>query len=440
MMPHKIHDEPELFAFVIGYRIRQRRIELHLSQQQLAHGIGSQSLISLIESGRQLPLPDILQLLAKRLEDTTLSSYADAMQSGSLDTLETGGANDEALLAALRAHRGRWQPVHEAVALELCDHYYNNKIFEILSEICQLIVENSKDPRVKSLGAFYLGSIYLHQFNYLQAEKWLTDAEMSSALLEPLFSARLHYNLAYTYSALDVQVLGLWYIRRAISTFRELQDYPMQAYALGLLGLIEHRMQRDTLAKQSLALARDLMERWQLPIESLSRILSTTATVHIGLGEIDEGQRMAEKTLELTENTTDSPSRCVALQCLANIHFRYGEEIVGLRCLERAISVAQGYGDDSILAELYLLAAGHYTTPVLQIRAANHALEAAMRGGLPVLEALAAEYVAKLKIATGNLEEGQRAQQRALAAYRRHAQRSSMVGDLLQFVSYEETS
>lgn len=438
-MPHKINEDPELLAFVIGYRIRQRRIDIGLSQQQLAHGIGSQSLISLIESGRQLPLPDVLHLLALRLTDETLDSYASAMESGGIYSLDLTVANDEALLTALRAHRGRWQPVHEAIALELCDHYYTNTIFEILTEICQLIVENSKDPRVKGPASFYLGSINLHQFNYLQAEKWLTDAEQSCTLFEPLLAARLQYNLAYTYSALDVQVLALWYIKRAIGTFRDLEDYPMQAYALGLLGLIEHRMQRDTLAKHSLALARDIMERWQTPIESLSRILSTTATVHLGLGEIEAGRQLAEETLELTEQTSDAPSRCVALQCLANIYFQSDEEVTGLRYLERAISEGQRYGDDSILAELYLLAAEHYATSVLRVRAANNALEAAIRGGLSVLEALASEYLANLMFAMGDAEEGQRAQKRALAAYRRHAQRSSMVGELLQFVSYEET-
>ena len=63
---------------VVGRRLRDRRVELGMSQERLAEGIVSVSYVSLIEAGRRTPEPDVLDRLAQRLDCS-----ADYLRTGS---------------------------------------------------------------------------------------------------------------------------------------------------------------------------------------------------------------------------------------------------------------------------------------------------------------------------------------------------------------------
>ncbi len=75
----------------LGYRIRMTRIRKGLSQAQLALPELSDSYISLIESGKRTPTPDVLRLLARKLGCSTsylLSGIDEAAQDKIRTTLD----------------------------------------------------------------------------------------------------------------------------------------------------------------------------------------------------------------------------------------------------------------------------------------------------------------------------------------------------------------
>lgn len=61
---------------LLATRMRERRLELHLSQSELAQGLCEQAKISRIEQGKYVPNSDLLHLLAQRL-DVTLDYFYD---------------------------------------------------------------------------------------------------------------------------------------------------------------------------------------------------------------------------------------------------------------------------------------------------------------------------------------------------------------------------
>lgn len=75
-MVHEPTDEPVWTG--VGARIRQQRMELGLTQQELAHRTGvSKSMISQIENGRSYPSISTLYLIG-----STLDACFDELMSG----------------------------------------------------------------------------------------------------------------------------------------------------------------------------------------------------------------------------------------------------------------------------------------------------------------------------------------------------------------------
>ncbi|WP_067934754.1 helix-turn-helix domain-containing protein [Alicyclobacillus kakegawensis] len=414
----------ELLAFVIGHRIRSLRQRRRLSQADLAHGISSQSLISLCESGRQLPLPDMLQLIAERLEDKTLAEYASALATGDLSFSRTITGNRELLLEALTSLRGHWQNVHEQVATELCQHYYTTKDFDIVHQIGRMILDHAQDPRTQAAACFYSGSSFLFTHDYEEAERWLVMAEQHLADADSPLRPKLLYNLGYTYTQLDNPVMALWYAHQAAECFQAQQDLPSYAKAVGLLGVIQVRAKRPEDGVKSLRLAYDVLIRWESERADRARIACSLAAACLEQGQLEEAKTWAEEALAGAEAADDDLCACLTLRNLALWCHRQGDFAQGLRFLHRALAIARAHRLHKTTAELLLLRAETECDGAKKLADARQAFEAALNAHDHVLIALSAEAVANLLEGTGGSPatdaayEVQQYRKLALAHYR----------------------
>ncbi|MFD1675486.1 helix-turn-helix domain-containing protein [Alicyclobacillus fodiniaquatilis] len=435
--------ERELLSLVIGHRVREKRKKYNLSQNDLANGVGSQSMISLIESGRQLPLPDILRVLAERLNDPVLQHYAEHLENNTLTDFDVSEHNQDDLLDILLNHKGRWHPAHERIASQLCHHYYYTRNFEKAEKLCKIVILHVQSAVIKAETYYYLGSCLLQQMKFEEAETWLRKSEaLADELTEP-FKGKLYYNLSYTYTYLDIQVLALWYASQSVDTFHRLNDFPKQGKALGLLGVIQTRLGRVEEAKQSLVTSYDIVSRWGFFDKGdQSRILITLAETCSLLGQQDEAYQYAQEAMKSMDESDHLGNadiyRLHGLFALKNDDIKTALDFV-LKGLEAARAVNEPHS----LTQLYLLYIEMTDDIHEKIQAARNAFELTANTNYHILHALAAECLANLIARSPEpKEDAAQYTQAALDAYRTYVHKNSMFTHLIEnlpvYDSYSE--
>lgn len=390
--------ERELVSLMIGYRIRSSRRSKALSQGELAQGIGSQSMISLLESGRQLPLPDVLLLIAERLADELLVRYAALLEAGAWSLSDFTSSNQDILLEVLLAHRGKWQDVHAKLAVELCTVFYDNRIFRKVSEICLLILNHSNDGNYRTQALFYLGSTELFLHHYEEAMHWLLEAEKRQQTLDDRLRSRLAYNLGYAYTMLEHYGLGMWYAKVAVDEFQRTHEYARHAKALGLLGVIQCRLGHYGEAKDTLTVASELFDKWEIRGPDRARIDISLADVHESLGQYDAAEDWCQRAIQSSQLAPDYVTLSAAYRIRAIVlRHRLADHATVQEAIESAITAAKRSADGRSLSHCHLLAAEILVTHDEKLTAARAAYDEAVMASCAILRALAAELIANLE-------------------------------------------
>lgn len=423
--------ERELFCLVIGHRVRTQRKSKRMSQNDLASGVGSQSMISLIESGRQLPPSDVLRFLANRLQDSVLQSYAENLERNNLNEFSVSAQNEDDLMKILLSHRGRWYAAHERIASQLCHHYYDTQNFQLVSYLCKLIIHHIQHGRSLGEAYFFLGSAALNENRFEEAEKWLKKSEESYDHLGDIFRGRLCYNLGYAYTYLDIQVLALWYAAKAVHIFHSLNHFTYHGRALGLLGTIHVRLGRLEEARESLTVALDIVKRWVINWTDRGRVLVSLAEVYTLLGASDLAKQMLEEAQETVDKTDHL---CLAEMNLfeAKIAASEPNHVRTFQFIDDGTKFARLANDPHSLTQLYFLRFSLSQDEHEKLVLAEQAYNVTTNTNHHILHALAAETMASLlseKI--GNGEEVTFYMQKALNSYRAYVHKNSMFTDLI---------
>lgn len=425
--------ERELMSLVTGYQIRRARQQRKLSQAELAKGIGSQSMISLLESGRQFPLPDVLRLVAERLQDETLLSAAELIASGEWSVSGFTSANQALLADILRSHRGQWHDVHVRLALQLCEHAYTDRLFHRVDEICQMILKHSNDEVSQAKANFYQGSARLFSHQYEDALVLLSRAGGDHRLLDEDFCGRLYYNLGYAYTELDVHGVALWYAKLAADTFLHITDYTRHAKSLGLLGTIQSRLGRAEDAMKTLQDAFDMLERWGMSERDCARIAVSLADVCESVGDIDGAEPWCRRAIDLGIQSSDFAPLCAAYQILCLIHLARAEHELAADAVRSAMAIAKQSDDVRQSYYAFLLATGVLHDFEERIHAAETAYAIAGEAGHELEQAVAADCLAALT--AGQDPKGAGAyREAALTHYRGYVLRQSMPSSLFRYL------
>ncbi|WAH37669.1 helix-turn-helix domain-containing protein [Alicyclobacillus dauci] len=426
--------EREFLSLVIGHRVREQRKTRNLSQAELATGVGSQSMISLIESGRQLPLPDVLRVIAVRLEDEVLKSYAESLENNTIADFNVTSHNEEDLKSILVNHRGRWQPAHERIASQLCHHYYYTRHFEQVDELCHLIIHHVHRPGPKAEAYFYLGSSLLYQNRYSEAERWLKQAETLADLLSDQMKGKLNYNLGYAYSYLDIQVLAVWYASQAVDIFHRMNDFVSQGTALALLGAIQTRLGRLEEAKQTLTTSYDIVHRWGFKVADESRVHITLAEVCSLLGDVEEAKHNISLAIDSVDEL-DYLCKAEISRIKVYLAMKQGNLSEARENVKPGIRAALEAHDVHTLAQLYLLHVKLLDDVDEKIAEAKKAFDLTEGQNHHILRALSAECMANiLEQRDGFTEESRIYMQAALDAYRTYVHKNSMFTNLIDNV------
>lgn len=425
--------ERGLFSLVMGYRIRELRKKQNMSQSTLAEGIGSQSMISLLESGRQFPMPDVLTLIAQRLDDETLLHYAKLVSSGEVSWTDFVCSNRELVIEILASQRGRWHDTQLRISLQLCENCYDNKLFRIVREICLLILEHSTSQQGHAQAYFYYGSSYLFTHEYEDAEHWLLKAEQEKNMLDESMRGRLYYNLGYAYSEQDVYGTALWYAKMASDNFRRLNDYLRHAKSQGLLGVVQARMGRLEDASQTLELAYNIMDKWGMSGSDRARVAVSLADVNESLGNLHSAEQWCRRAIELNVDSLDPDSLCAVYQILSLVYLAREEMSKATSAVRRAMDIAKDTSNPRSVSHVYLLAAGILPVRRERIEAASCAYETARESKHLIEQALAADCLAAL-YSRERPSTAQEYQRIAVKSYREHLAQNTMFRSAFRYL------
>lgn len=422
----------DLFAFVLGHRIRNLRINNGLSQQELGLGLGSQSLISLIESGRQLPATDVLTEIGRRLNSEEILEYAKQLNNQEMQSLCLYDGSNDLLYEALIDHQNKWKQIHYDAAISLSDLYYKKRNYKFVDKLTTQVMKHTDDEFIFAKACFYKGSTFLTKNKFTESESWLKKAEKYLDPKETHLKARLMYNLAYLFTQTDNHILALWYAYIAESEFKHLNDIKLTVRTKALIGVVQRRLGRLDEAKKILLDSYELLSRLNDDLETEARIGSSLADLHLMLGEYKECETWCLTSINKGNKVGDLESIYNCYHTLSIIKWKNNDTSGAIQLLEKAIHMAESFHDSKGLAQMYLSASRIYKTPDKKLEAVSRAYDAVRIVASFALKGAVIDRLVDLYSESGKHDKAKKFQLEALDAYRSYALKNSQINNILK--------
>ncbi|HEK9101068.1 helix-turn-helix transcriptional regulator [Bacillus pfraonensis] len=213
----------------IGKQVFYKRLQQKMTQEELCQGICSVSYLSKIENGKIEASEEILQLLCARLE-IAVSDLRDVEE----DVKEK---LDDWLNALVHLDKGQVERIYNELQDEMQQvsdfeiiNYYNllytrylimKRDLPALEEELEKLKKMYKkySPFQKLLYTYSKGLLYSLQYKYKQALEYLLKTE-SMAKEQGYYETGIYYNLALTYSQIEIDHMTLYFANVALEGFR----------------------------------------------------------------------------------------------------------------------------------------------------------------------------------------------------------------------------
>lgn len=213
----------------IGKQVFYKRLQQKMTQEELCQGICSVSYLSKIENGKIEASEEILQLLCARLE-IAVTDLRDVEE-------EVKEKLDEWLNALVHLDKGQVERIYSELQAEMQHvldfeiiNYYNllytrylimKRDLPALEEELEKLKKMYKkySPFQKLLYTYSKGLLYSLQYKYKQALECLLKTE-SMAKEQGYYETGIYYNLALTYSQIEIDHMTLYFANVALEGFR----------------------------------------------------------------------------------------------------------------------------------------------------------------------------------------------------------------------------
>ncbi len=260
---------------MIGDKLRKLRTDKHMTQQELASGICTRSMLSHIEHGDTQPSLDLLEKLCARLgirpadllnDGTQEDEYRDVINQ--LEDLIMYGDFEAAVQYArgiLRVQRVQSNPEMKCECLRLMGVAYNknakyDEALQALKEALDVAAKCSVEVRFKCMNG--LAAVLLNLGQWDESLKILIQAyELSRTLHTPNRNQiYLVYNIAKVYRLLGEQDRALHFLREGLHLSRKTGIFDSAGHLEVQMGLIHLERGQFTKAVESFQRALKLYE------------------------------------------------------------------------------------------------------------------------------------------------------------------------------------
>ncbi|QSO53942.1 hypothetical protein JZ785_09290 [Alicyclobacillus curvatus] len=358
----------------------------------LARGIVGQSMMSQIETGRQIPAYEVLVLLNERLNDELLRRYTQLLTSRVMHMREIPLPDKDDIINILDYNRAHWIAAHFKLAEYLCDMFYENRDFSNLKDMAARILDNAISGDMKALGAYYFGTALLFLGQMEESSEYLLLAEKQLKQLDAKFHGLVFYNLGCVYTQLESYGQAMWYAKLAIEEFQHQADILRYGKAQGLIGTIQSRIGRYHDAEKSFQQSYTVLQKWGAGEADLARVELNLANVLESLDSLPEAQEWCLKALN---RNTDPVTVSSLHMIMTRICFAFGRTEEVMSHYVAACEMADRSGDARTIAMAAVLGTFVHASMPEKIQAARRAYEVT-RDRYPLQHALACEILAEL--------------------------------------------
>ncbi|PFK40648.1 transcriptional regulator [Bacillus cereus] len=213
----------------IGKQVFYKRLQQKMTQEELCQGICSVSYLSKIENGKIEASEEILQLLCARLE-IAVSDLRDVEE-------EVKEKLDEWLNALIHLDKGQVERIYNELQAEMQQvldfeiiNYYNllyTRYLIMKRDLPALEAELDKlkkmykkySPFQKLLYTYSRGILYCLQYKWKDGLDYLLETEVM-AKEQGYHETGIYYNIALTYTHLEIHHLALHFANVALDGFR----------------------------------------------------------------------------------------------------------------------------------------------------------------------------------------------------------------------------
>lgn len=420
-MPNLEVKSKDIAAIIIGCEIQTCRRSLGMSQTQLAHGVCSQSLLSLIEHGLQLPMPDILKSLAYTLKSDVLLKFADKLEEDNLVLDLSSPELIERLTYFFLNFDFKWTSSHEELALYLCEYSYEHGDLDLSKKLSGAIIKSKvKLPNSAYAKAhFFLGSALIRELNFQEGIEALESVLDKLEYMNPDFRGKLLYNLAYAYGEKDIQSIALSHSLKAAEIFRRNDLYNFYGRTLAQLGVIYLRMNQIKNSLNALSKSYDLLLSTGGSLKDIARIECSLATAYFQYEDYAQVNFWGNKAIETGVKAEDIRSVFMGHRELIAMHIitnSLGSSLCSY--VNKAIRLAEELNDPVCLIEIHLIGG----IALHDIDFVKKAFVLTASAGLPIYRAEISDYLSYLYERENNTNKAHYYKDIAYTSYRKYAQ------------------
>lgn len=213
----------------IGKQVFYKRLQQKMTQEELCQGICSVSYLSKIENGKIEASEEILQLLCTRLE-IAVTDLRDVEE-------DVKGKLDEWLNALVHLDKQQVERIYEELQgemkhvldFEIINYYkllytryliMKRDLVALEEELDKLKkVYKKYSPFQKMLYTYSRALLYSLQYKYTQALEYLLQTETMAKALG-YYETGIYYNLALTYSQMEIDHMTLYFANVALEGFK----------------------------------------------------------------------------------------------------------------------------------------------------------------------------------------------------------------------------
>ncbi|TCP53888.1 DNA-binding XRE family transcriptional regulator [Tumebacillus sp. BK434] len=281
----------------LGERIRRLRLEKGMSQNDLADGFVTISMISQIENERRIPSVELAQHIARKLQvplSDLMRHEVDQMETAwkhqvsKVYILTKQPAEAEQLLKDLLGLKDLSHAQQIEMTVDLAESLYlQNRYSEILELLIPLAeeLESSTFDDVRTLARIHytIGNAYYQKQNLTDANFHYRRAD-SLSLRFPLFdelAARISYNTGITLQLQGHHQSSAYYLERAYDFFSKTENMYETAAVIFAQGITYKNLREYELAHDTMSRALTMFEMLNLTHNSyiVKRTMASTLTV-----------------------------------------------------------------------------------------------------------------------------------------------------------------
>jgi tetratricopeptide (TPR) repeat protein len=343
LLKHEIREKKGSLAMGLDANIRRRRKELNMTQAQLAEGIISVPYLSLIENGKAIPGPEILKLLAGRLNTTVenlLGITDESIRKKARQLINEiqswihclGFEQAEKQMNKLKELSQSIADPQLIMEIELLEielwvsHFKNTKYSKLMNAFENKWEDFLSDPFLAMRYYQIRGKLEIGHSQFQKALYYFKQAKKYTRHInDQIEIAFLYGNIGRTLLFLSNPGLSIVYLEKAFQTMLSHDRWLEMCNYLNLMGRAYRQTEEYDEAIPRLERVVEISQRYPLPDSILCQTYHELGLCYLALDQEEKAIEHLEKALEPLSQDHFNEQKGLIHQSMALVYLKNGE-------------------------------------------------------------------------------------------------------------------